>query len=294
MSKHSIARLGPDNLHHLEALHQAVYGKACSHRYYQLKYSTAYTGAEHIGFLAYEQGQPIAFYGVVPVIMSVEQQRVLAAQSCDTMTHPAHRQKGLFTELAQLTFELAKASGIHFVFGFPNQHSYPGFIKHLGFAHNETMNRYSMRYESSLYRSLYHKLWKARLSKAGRPLSNSLIAEGFDGVVYDQAWYDYKRYDRTYTIEDAKGRAWIKCVHGLWIGAMETGSPDNIQKAVRSIAKASKAREITLMVSPGTALDAQLSGMQPPEAGFAIITKNLSQRYDLSRLKFQLADIDIF
>jgi hypothetical protein len=34
--------------------------------------------------------------------------------------------------------------------------------------------------------------------------------------------------------------------------------------------------------------------MQAPEAGFAIITKNLSGRYDLGRLKFQLADIDIF
>lgn len=291
MSKHRIARLGPHNIHHLEALHKAVYGKTCKQHYYQLKYNTAYTGAEHIGFLAYEQEQPIAFYGAVPVIMLVQKQKVLAAQSCDTMTHPAHRKKGLFIELAKLTFDLAKASGIHFVFGFPNQHSYPGFIKHLGFTHSETMNRYSMRYESSLYRSLYYRLWKARLSKAVKPLTNSLITEGFDGVVYDQAWFDYKQYDRTYTVENTKGRAWIKCAHGLWIGALETG---DASKTIRAVVQASKTREITLMVSPGTALDAQLTRMQPAEAGFAIITKNLSRRYDLSKLKFQLADIDIF
>lgn len=291
MNKHTIARLGPHNIHHLEALHQAVYGKACAPQYYGLKYSTAYTGAQHIGFLAYEQEQPIAFYGVVPMIMSVNQQRALAAQSSDTMTHPAHRKKGLFIELAKLTFGLAKATGIHFVFGFPNQHSYPGFIKHLGFTHSETMNRYSIRSESSLYRSLYYKLWKARLPKIYQPMVNALIDEGFDGVVYDKAWHDYKQYERTYTIGDAKGCAWIKCAHGLWIGALETS---DASKTIRTIIKASKTREITLMVSPGTALDAQLSRMQPAEVGFAIITKNLSQRYDLSKLKFQLTDIDIF
>lgn len=293
MSKHRIARLGPHNIHHLAALHKAVYGKPCAPHYYGLKYSTAYTGAEHIGFLAYEEDEPIAFYGVVPVLMSIKQQTVLAAQSCDTMTHPAHRKKGLFIELAKLTFELAKTSGIHFVFGFPNQHSYPGFIRHLGFRHAETMNRYSFRYESNLYKRLYHKLWKARLPKIHQAIANALIDEGFDGVAYDQRWLDYKQYDRTYVIGLSQACAWIKPAHGLWIGALEPGLGD-VSKSIRAIAEISKAREITLMVSPGTKLGEDLSRLQSPEAGFAVITKNLSGRYDLSRLKFQLADIDIF
>ncbi|MES2133973.1 MAG: GNAT family N-acetyltransferase, partial [Bacteroidota bacterium] len=157
MSNYTFIKLESENIKHLYTLFTAVYNKSCPKQYFDLKYATQYTGAEYIGFFAFENNIPVAYYGVVPTIISISRQRVLAAQSCDTMTHPAHTKKGLFTELAKRTFELAKQKGIHFVFGFPNQNSYPGFIKHLGFTHTETMNRYTISLSNTPFKLLYRK-----------------------------------------------------------------------------------------------------------------------------------------
>jgi len=56
---------------------------------------------------------------------------VIAAQSGDAMTNFAYTGKGFFTQLGEKTDALLKAENIEFVYGFPNQNSYPGYIKKL-------------------------------------------------------------------------------------------------------------------------------------------------------------------
>ncbi len=294
MGKYRIARLGAGNIDHLRGLYKVVYRKDCGAAYFSMKYDTTYTGTQYIGYIAYDGHTPVAYYGVVPVMLSVQGKPVLAAQSCDTMTHPAYRRQGLFIELAQQAFALAKQEGIHLVFGFPNQHSYPGFIRHLGFVHQGTMMRYTFRFPRSLYHKLHFKLWQAFTAKSPAGISNSLLQEGFDGVIYDAAWLAYKCYSPSYVLNTAKGSTWLKGAHGLWAGAVNLNSHHHMQAFIQGLAKKTKAAEITLMTSPGTLLNEQLEKCAEPQQGFAVIIKNLSGVYQTNRLKFQLSDIDIF
>jgi hypothetical protein len=105
------------------------------------KYDTSAFGESHIGYIAIhkETGEPAAYYGVFPIIGIIDGKPTLIAQSGDTMTHPNHGRKGLFTELAKNTFQLAKDKGIQLIFGFPNSHSFPGFQKRLNWTFNHDM-----------------------------------------------------------------------------------------------------------------------------------------------------------
>jgi hypothetical protein len=82
--------------------------------------------ADHDGFLA---GQ----YTVVPVDMMILGRRVRTTQSVDTMTHSKYRKQGIFLTLARDVYEEARNDNVVLVYGFPNENSHPGFIKHLDF-----------------------------------------------------------------------------------------------------------------------------------------------------------------
>jgi len=130
---YTVERLNAVNILDLTKLYEAVYNRPASHIFFKNKYNTAYTGVEHVGFIAYNSTRlPIAFYGVIPCFLQYQTNLILAAQSADTMTHPGYRGLGLFTKLAKQTFELCKEKHIRLLFGFPNQNSLPGFVKKLG------------------------------------------------------------------------------------------------------------------------------------------------------------------
>ena len=75
-------------------------------------------GVDHIGFLAFHNptGQAAAFYGIFPCFVEIDGQKILAAQSGSTMTHPDHRRRNLFVLTAERTYELARSEGIAFVY----------------------------------------------------------------------------------------------------------------------------------------------------------------------------------
>lgn len=294
MSNYTFARLVASNLKDLYILFTAVYNRACPKYYFERKYDTAYTGASYVGYLAYLGQTPVAYYGVIPTFLSIGQQKVLAAQSCDTMTHPTHRKKGLFVKLAQQTFELAKREGIHLVFGFPNQNSHPGFIKHLGFSHAHTMHRYTIRFSNTPFKLLLRKLGLTGGRQSAEPVPNILLQEGFDGLIYDKAYTAYKHYNSNTIVSAKEQRFWVNLPKGGWIGALAPLNSEGFSQTLRHLENLTKASSITFMVSPDTGPDKALSKNAKAEQGFAVIIKNLSGKYETGRLKFQFSDIDIF
>jgi len=74
----------------------------------------------------------VASYAAFPVPFRMGSQIGSAVQSFDTLTLPSHRGKGLFVRLARTVYEHAAESGELAVFGFPNESSVHGFVKHLG------------------------------------------------------------------------------------------------------------------------------------------------------------------
>lgn len=87
-------------------------------------------------FIAFcdKTNEPAAYYAVYPnYIINNGGVSELIAQSGDTMTNTKFRKKGLFIDLAKLTFEHCSKNNINLIIGVPNKNSYPGFIKYLEF-----------------------------------------------------------------------------------------------------------------------------------------------------------------
>jgi len=82
--------------------------------------------------LMFDKGKLVGQYAVIPTPLWVKDKVHKAAFSMTTMTHPDYWGRGIFTELASEAYSYCKQSGIKVVFGFPNENSYHGFTKKLG------------------------------------------------------------------------------------------------------------------------------------------------------------------
>jgi hypothetical protein len=151
------------------------------------KYDTSVFGHKNIGYFAVTPDKrPAAFYGVFPIIMTINSIDVPVAQSGDTMTAPDHRNKGLFVLLAKKTYELAEENGIQIIFGFPNENSFPGFKKKLDWQFIGSMQKFSIRNsilplceiasKLKTSASCYEKYCNFRLSKYRIALTEENIA----------------------------------------------------------------------------------------------------------------------
>lgn len=86
-----------------------------------------------VGFDAWDGDELAAHYVTIPVRALVCGVPVRALLSLNTATHPSYQGKGLFTRLANLTYQYAADHGFDAVYGVANANSTPGFTRKLGF-----------------------------------------------------------------------------------------------------------------------------------------------------------------
>lgn len=86
-----------------------------------------------IGFDAWVGDDLVAHYACIPLMTLVEGVETPSLLSLNTATHPNFQGRGLFTKLAENTFDFAANLGFKAIFGVANSNSTPGFIKKLGF-----------------------------------------------------------------------------------------------------------------------------------------------------------------
>jgi len=86
-----------------------------------------------IGFDAFEGGELVAHYACIPATARLEGVPVRVMLSLNTATHPRFQGKGLFTQLAERTYEVGAGAGMAAVYGVANANSTPGFTRKLGF-----------------------------------------------------------------------------------------------------------------------------------------------------------------
>jgi hypothetical protein len=85
-----------------------------------------------------ETRQVVGSYCVIPLRIKIGMDTVLGSLSLNTMTHPDYRKQGIFTTLAELTFQSCAEQDIHLTIGVSNLNTYFGFIKALGFSDTGT------------------------------------------------------------------------------------------------------------------------------------------------------------
>lgn len=93
-----------------------------------------------VGFDAYEGDELAAHYVCIPVTIRLNGKIEKALLSLNTATHPRYQGKGLFTKLAEMTYQTAADQGFDCVYGVANANSTPGFLRKLGFQLVQPLN----------------------------------------------------------------------------------------------------------------------------------------------------------
>ncbi|HEX8825648.1 MAG TPA: GNAT family N-acetyltransferase [Archangium sp.] len=86
-----------------------------------------------VGFNAFAGETLAAHYVTLPIRVQLEGRACKGLLSLNTATHPQHQGKGLFTRLADATYQYAASQGYELVVGVANANSTPGFTRKLGF-----------------------------------------------------------------------------------------------------------------------------------------------------------------
>lgn len=128
------AGVAPDQLTAYSALLQKVFGAAEKFTADALawRYRDNPDGRV-VGFDAWDGERLVAHYVTCPTTARIGGGSVRGLLSLNTATDPDYGGQGLFTRLAQATYEAGAAAGHGFVMGVANANSTPGFVKKLGF-----------------------------------------------------------------------------------------------------------------------------------------------------------------
>jgi GNAT superfamily N-acetyltransferase len=223
MSSYRFEKISRDHLDDLAFLFKDAFGREIDRDYVNKKQDTSAFGPSFVGYIAYsETNEPAAFYGVFPCLVIFNDQKYLVAQSGDTMTHSNHRGKGLFTQLALKTYEYCREAGVHLVFGFPNENSYPGFVKNLGWEHFDDFQIYLIRVKTISWTRIkntfklgsnIHLTWcrfVMKFIKKGTYFQNSVLLPEVGGVDHSPEFFEYKTYEEKFLVSVAGVNAWIK------------------------------------------------------------------------------------
>lgn len=305
-------RVSEDSYSDLVELYKSSFNLPISEAYFKNKQNTGFLGASHIGYIAYSKNHsPAAFYGVYPYLCTDNSEKILAAQSGDTMTHPDHRGKGLFPILAQKTFDLAKKEGVNFIFGFPNENSYPVFIKKLGWTHHENLNSYVIEVRSIPFSPLFNRI--KPLKNIYNSIANILLKKystndffyssvlngtTFGSIKRDINYYRYKSFLNNYIIKYKTASVWIKLDESLFIGDMDCKNQEEFNDVINFLIRKCKLlgiRKIRFQCCVNTLLDEYFKNIVTPTVGVASAYLNLnSDSQKIENIKFTLGDFDTF
>ena len=312
MDDYTIKRISESNVNDLIAVYKSAFGIDFELEKFKKKQNTQDFGDSYVGYIAYDQSnKAAAFYGVYPCQIEYKEKVYLAAQSGDTMTHSDHKGKGLFTQLATKTYDYCKENGFHLVFGFPNENSFPGFIKRLGWSHFDDLTPYLIRVKCIPWIRLkntfrlpqsIHKTWcRFILSKLKKGQSFSSSCKTNDTPVVDHSanFFSYKTYGENY-LNQVKGiNVWLKFDDTfLIIGDLEKCTDENflaVIKALKRIAFWMGLPHLRFHTSTNTWGERMFKkhGI-PMEVRYPIGGINFTYEIPLEKMKFTAADNDTY
>ncbi len=278
------------------------------------KYNTSFFGLKNIGFFAIdENGETAAYYGVFPIILRSKNDDILVAQSGDTMTSPNHQKKGLFTRLAIETYQEAYKNGVHLVYGFPNENSYPGFKNKLDWDFNGHLKKFKLKNFTLPFNELSSKLKifeSAYLFFINTRFKNNLISphdpksNGFDHdlnpcrIKHDINFLRYKLQNPFVRIISINGfTLLIKFKGHLFIGDVVPFQIELVPKFIstlKMIGRRSGSRKTILMLSENHWFFEYLTTKITPEVGLPIGFFQYDRKINIDDISFTMCDLDTF
>lgn len=270
-------------------------------------------GLKNTGFLAFDEKEtPAAYYGVFPIQMTINGIDYLVAQSADTMTDPDHRNKGLFVQLAKQTYDFSRENGVQFVFGFPNQNSFPGFQKKLEwefygnlydfFLDIKTLPLCGLAARYKWMKPLYNLFSRVRLLSIKLNYSAENIApfaqnNAVGYITKNEAFFQYKKAPDIHLVRLNGITLFVKTDGMLIIGDVSPFNPErsgDLILTVRQLAKMLGCRKIIFSVTQNhwlfPLLSAYTSGVESLPVGYL----RFDTAFPFDKIAFTRADYDTF
>lgn len=314
MEDFKFVRLLDQNFGLLVPLYKKAFGKEIEESFLKKKFDTSIIcGLKNFGFLAIDSnGNAAAFYGVFPCYCVKGNEKVLVAQSGDTMVDPLHRRKKLFIKLAKLTNELCKEHNIKAVFGFPNMFSLPTFIKKLGWTHTHSIEAFHCRVtclpvirikklfkiKNGFFTSYQNILLRMNSVKKTN-LKSILLSNKFFSIERDESYISYKANPKKYMLFFDGVYLWVKLTPMyLLIGDISECNAQDFEKVkigLKRLCFKLGVPHYRFQTSPGTYFHEMLKNSliklenEYPAGGISF-----DQKFDISSLSFILADNDTF
>jgi hypothetical protein len=304
-------RISADRQSDLFGLFENAFGSSPSQEALAAKHDTSFAGLRDVGLVAYaKNGEPAGFYGVFPVTVRVKENRHLVAQSGDTMVHKNHGGKGLFTTLAKLTYDLAKAEKVGGVFGFPSPSSYPGFVKRLEWKHFENIRRY--RFYVPMF-PISEFLWRFRPARRillawqsflfgmfdkAEMFPGSLMEGDFDCIERTEGYWLYKlAQPEVVAIRVAGIDIVVKFEGSLGLGDINTVDPKEIRRVLRLLKLLcffSGIGRINSYLSPNCPLHNALGELSSSTEGLPIGYVDFTTQFSQRDVRYCYMDMDTF
>jgi GNAT superfamily N-acetyltransferase len=124
-----IRRFQPGDRDRYLSLHEVVFGTRPSEAWFDWKYrDNPYADAVPI-VVAEHDGELVGARSFFALPLRAGGERFRARQACDTMVHPDHRRKGVFTRMTERALSLLARADPVLSFNFPNEKTLAGNLK---------------------------------------------------------------------------------------------------------------------------------------------------------------------
>lgn len=302
--------LDEQRLADVQYLFREVFRKQVSLDYLRAKYDTSWCGVPPVCFLAYQEGQVVAFYGALPQEFSYRGNRFLAAHTCDSITLPAHQRKGLHKALAERTYARMRAHGIRFVYAFHSENTYHS-CKKLHWKEGVTMRGFWVKSgglpwgkvarKLPLLRQWYQRRTARILAQADRAdLRQNWHRTPNDGpleVHYNAKFFAYKSFTPNAALETHGVRFWVQVGAILSVGDAqfdETGQLAQGIEGLKALARRLGLARILFQTAPGFPLN---QWMEQHHAGFdtwLVGYLDFESGLPLDHWRMRFGDLDTF
>jgi GNAT superfamily N-acetyltransferase len=319
MEQYEFKRVGPDTLHDVVFLVKKVARRRRSVAYYRKKYDTPWAAeGQYLGWLAYEKnsGRVVSVSAALPLRAVLPDGReVPMTQMIETFTLPTHRGRGLMTYLTQRILTEQEQNGTRLFFGLLNQNNVHGFVKKLGFTKTLTMTWFRFPIRTFPLEAICRRLgvpgvfrWWARrvlrpfLAPEGLVLPNSVLAEGFGGVLHDARFFAYKSFTFNRLCRFDGIDSWLKFESGLLVGDVVLPTDCSAAqfeawlRTLQSIARRVGLRQVVFQANPDSQIGLRLAACAQGADSWSVCCRagEPSMQPFLAQMRFGYGDFETF
>ena len=300
--KFSFYQLEDIHFKDVQYLIKAVFGKRVSLQDLKNKYKD-YLNLGYISTIAYDDNQPIGFYGAIPQEFLHKGQKIIVAQACDSSTLKDYQGKGIHYNLAKLSYEIMVAKKVQAVYAFLNENSYYG-NKKLGWNLNGKMARFHLSINTFPFAKVYKKLnlnkqLQSKTEQVLKPYKRNKIEykSNLSHQMFNPTFFENKEsLNRHHLIEVEECVFYLKIDTIMKVGFFTFDNYEKLELAINKLKVIGRnigVNEVLFQVSENSNMYKDLKEFIAPKPSW-ILGHLAFHDIDLSNFEFTYANLDTF